>query len=233
MKELQSRKNLQWLLAPLVPIVIVGGYFYPYLGFLPIVMLLAMMIIMVVRGRYYCGWLCAMGAFHERVLAMVSRKGKMLPLFRAGWFKWLLFVLMMGLLASRLILSGGEPAKIGAAFVMMWTISTLFAIGLGFFWKPRTWCSVCPMATFQGLFSSSNYLLKVEENCRQCGVCGKSCPLEITPGLYRNQGFVDGSLCMRCANCVQNCPKQALSFVTTSKGRSRPHVKLGMGSSSV
>ncbi|MGV1100983.1 4Fe-4S binding protein [Thiovibrio sp. JS02] len=229
MKELTSRKITQWLLAPLVPIVIVGGQFFPYLGFLPIVLLAVMVVLVMFRGRFYCGWICAMGAFHERILALVSRKKKMLPLFQAAWFRRLLFVLMMGLLFFRLLLSGGDPEKVGASFVMMWTISTLFAMGLGLYWKPRSWCSLCPMATFQGLFSSCNYVLRVASSCKQCGICQKVCPIETNPGAYKNQGFVESARCMRCANCVQNCPQKALAFASAPQGHCSPLGNLGLG----
>jgi ferredoxin len=31
----------------------------------------------------------------------------------------------MGLMVSRLIASGGDPAKVGAVFVMLWTVASL------------------------------------------------------------------------------------------------------------
>ncbi len=218
MKEARNKKIIQWLLAPLVPLVIIGGQFYPYLGFIPIALLGVMMVLVFSRGRFYCGWICAMGAFHERILARISRKERMLPLFKASWFRWLVFVLMMGLLVSRLILAGGNPEKIGATFVMMWTLSTFLAVGLGLFWKPRSWCKICPMATFQGLFPSCNYVLQVASSCKQCGICEKVCPLEMNPGAHREKGFVESGKCMRCANCVQNCPRQALAFGPAPQG---------------
>lgn len=211
-REAKNRKNIQMFLAPLVPFVILGGLFQPYLGYVAITMMLLMMVLAGFKGRYYCGWICAMGAFYERILSLVSRKREMLPLFKAWWFKWLVFVLMMGLLTMRLVLSGGDPAEVGAVFVMMWTISTGFAILLGVGWKPRSWCSVCPMATFQGFFPARNYQLRVDDSCRQCGLCRKVCPIETYPGSFKSSGVVDGKLCMRCGNCVENCPVKALSF---------------------
>lgn len=210
--EKQSRKTLQWLMAPLVPLVIIGGLYQPYLGYVAIAMMLVMFVMTLFRGRFYCGWICAMGAFHERILARISLKKPMLPVFKAKWFRWLLFGLMMGLLTFRLITSEGDPAKIGAAFVMMWTLSTGLAIFIGLIWKPRSWCAICPMATVQGVISPCNYLLEVGSSCKECGICRKSCPIETHPGSFKAQGFVKSSECMRCGNCVQNCPKKALQF---------------------
>ncbi|MFZ5765014.1 MAG: 4Fe-4S binding protein [Thermodesulfobacteriota bacterium] len=211
-KEKQPRKTMQWFMAGLVPLVIIGGAIQPYLGYVAVSMMLVMFIMTLFRGRFYCGWICAMGAFHERILSLISLKRPMLPVFKAGWFRWLLFILMMGLLTFRLIASEGDPRQIGATFVMMWSLSTGLAVFIGLIWKPRSWCSICPMATFQGVISPCNYLLQVDSSCKQCGICKKSCPIETNAGSFRSQGFVPGSECMRCGNCVVNCPKGALAF---------------------
>ena len=230
MKEMKHRKYWQIALAPLVPLVVIGGYFWPYLGYIVALMLAFMVMVSLFRGRYYCGWFCGMGAFFERVLPPVSRKRKMLPVFKAPWFRWLIFILMMGLLISRLILANGDPSKIGAAFVMMWTISTGMAIGLGLLWKPRSWCSLCPMAIFQGLIAPRTYLLQVGENCRECGVCEKVCPIETNPGRMRSMGSVKSADCMRCGNCVVNCPAGALKFAErTDADTARDFREKGVG----
>ena len=213
MKEKKHRKYWQIALAPLVPLVVIGGYFWPYLGYVAIGMLFFMLILALFRGRYYCGWFCAMGSFHERVISLLSRKKKMPPVFKEQWFRWTVFTLMMGLLTSRLVLAGGNLEKIGATFVMMWSIATGLAIGIGLVWKPRAWCSICPMGMFQGLIWPRAYRLQIGDGCRECGLCEKVCPIETSPGMFKSVGLVKSADCMRCGNCVVNCPTQALSFV--------------------
>jgi polyferredoxin len=228
MKEKKSRKIIQWALVPLVPLVIIGGYFWPRLGYLPLVMMVIMLFTSLFRGRFYCGWLCAMGAFHERVVARFSLKKKMLPVFKARWFRWLIFILMMSLFAARLGLADGDPDKTGAVFVMMWTLSTGIALALGLIWKPKSWCSFCPMATFQGNVSPCQYLLQVADSCKGCGICHKLCPLETNPGSFKAQGFVKSLDCMRCSTCVLNCPKKALEFKSASKSQCAVLTQLGL-----
>lgn len=211
-KEAPGRRVLQWTMAPLVPLVIVAGYFWPYLGYIAIGFMALLFALVRFRGRYYCGWICPLGAFYDRVLAPVSRKRPMLPLFKQAWFKWLVFGLMLGLLTARLFMSGGDPEIVGATFVMMWTISTGFAVALGLVWKPRSWCSFCPMGTMQGLLAPKVQRIRVSEKCRQCGLCQKACPVEINPGSFRDEGVVTDKDCLRCQNCVAVCPHKALSL---------------------
>jgi len=215
MKEAKGRKTLQWLMAPAVPLVVVGGWFWPYLGYVAIALMGVMFAQVWFRGRFYCGWICAMGAFFERILARVSLQKPMLPLFKAMWFKWLVFTLMMGLLLARLFLSGGDPEQLGAIFVMMWTLSTGFAIALGLIWKPRSWCSLCPMGIMQGILAPATYRIKVADSCKQCGLCARSCPIETYPGAFKGD-FVKSADCMRCFNCIENCPRKALTVVSSA-----------------
>jgi len=211
-REMDNRKQIQWIMALFVPLVVIGGAFWPMLGWIIVGMIAVFLVLTWFRGRYFCGWFCALGSVFERVVARVSRNREMLPLFRARWFRWLLFGLMMGLLGSRLVMSEGDPEKIGAAFRMMWIVSLGFATFFGIVYKPRTWCAVCPMGTMQGILSPRTHLLTVDASCRDCRKCAKVCPIGTEPARYRDTGSVPSLDCMRCGNCVVNCPRKALSF---------------------
>lgn len=215
MKKIQEkalRRRLQYGLAALVPLVILGGYFFPYLGYLALSMMVTMMVMMVFWGRWYCGWLCAMGAFHERITAKFSMNREMPELFKKTGFRALFFILLMGLMTSRLLLSGGDPEKIGAVFVMMWTVATVIAIAFGLYFKPRSWCTFCPMGSMQGVLSPKTFLLKVGSDCRGCGLCRKVCPVQTYPGAFKEEGVVPSLECMRCKTCVSHCPVQCLTL---------------------
>jgi ferredoxin-type protein NapH len=214
-QEICCRNISQYLMALLLPLVIVGGYFCPRIGFTVLGLITIFLMLAGRRGRFYCGWLCPMGAFHERFLSLVSLKRPILPVFKSSWFRWLLFVTMMGLMLSRLYVAWGDSKAIGAVFRMMWILSTALAIGLGIFFKPRTWCTVCPMGSLQGVMSKNTYLLTVDESCVQCKKCQRVCPISTYPGSFKKEdslGQVPSIECLRCSNCVMNCPKKALSF---------------------
>lgn len=216
-EEICCRKQSQLLMAILLPVVVVGGYYYPMLGFIVLALITIFMIIASQRGRFYCGWLCPMGAFHERFLTMVSLKKEIPPVFKSSWFRWLLFVLMMGLMFSRIYMAWGDAGAVGDVFRFMWIVSTVLAIGLGLYFKPRTWCAVCPMGSFQGVSSKNTYILTVDDNCIECKKCRRVCPISTYPGQYKREegpGTVPSIDCLRCSNCIVNCPKDALYFTS-------------------
>lgn len=219
-EEICCRKQSQLLLAILLPVVVIGGYYYPRLGFIVLGLITLFMILASRRGRFYCGWLCPMGAFHERVLSFISLQKPILPVFKSSWFRWLLFIVMMSFMFSRLFMAWGDDKEIAAVFRTMWIISTCLAIGLGIYFKPRVWCTVCPMGSFQGVSSKNTYLLTVEDDCIQCKKCERVCPISTYPGEYKNDegpGTVPSIECLRCSNCIMNCPKEALHFTTTTE----------------
>ena len=206
------RKGSQWAMALLLPLVVIGGYYYPLLGFTVLGLITFFLVLASKRGRFYCGWFCPMGAFHERILSWVSLHRDILPVFKSGWFRWLMFAMMMGLMMFRLYMAWGDAEAIGSVFRMIWIISTGFAIGLGIYFKPRVWCTICPMGSMQGISSKNTYLLSVADDCKECGLCKKVCPIQTYPGGYKEVGQVPSIECLRCQNCVMNCPIKALSF---------------------
>ena len=214
-EEICCRKQSQLIMAFLLPVVVGGGYYYPLLGFIVLGLITIFMVIASHRGRFYCGWLCPMGAFHERFLSLVSFKKAILPVFKTSWFRWLLFALMMGLMFFRIYMAWGDAKEVGAVFRFMWIVSTGLAIGLGIYFIPRTWCAVCPMGSFQGISSKNTYMLTVDDACVECKKCRRVCPISTYPGAYRQEegsALVPSIDCLRCSNCIVNCPKEALYF---------------------
>ncbi len=212
-------------MALLLPLVVIGGYFCPRLGFTVLALITFFLVLASKRGRFYCGWFCPMGAFHERVLSHISLKRSILPVFKSSWFRWLLFILMMGLMCFSLFVAWGDAKALGDAFRRMWIISTGLAIGLGVYFRPRVWCSICPMGSLQGVSSRNTYLLSVSDDCIGCKICQQVCPIETYPGAYKEQGHVPSIDCLRCSNCIMNCPKKALAFLKNLPSNAEGHLE--------
>ena len=210
-EEVKKRKRIQLIMWWLLPIIIFGGIFWPYIGYLVLAMMLFFFVLSAFKGRYWCGWFCPRGSFLERVLIYISRNRIVPSFFKDAKFRWMVFCILISFMGLRLIQSGGAPEKIGFVFVTMCIITTVIAIPLGIIFKPRIWCVFCPMGTLQGKIGNGKYL-KISNNCTDCNVCGKTCPIGTSPSSFKNIGKVKSVDCLKCQDCIAICQRDALSF---------------------
>jgi ferredoxin-type protein NapH len=206
--------------------VVVGGLFYPPLGLVAAVMMLTLLGLSVFRGRYWCGNLCPRGAFLDIIVSRLS-PGRQFP----GWARSLtlratILVLLMSAFAWSLAnipvanadaVAGGVYGLIGAVFVRLCLITTLGAIFLALVSQHRAWCAVCPMGTMQHLVDraatrtpSRARILTQADECRDCGLCERVCPMDIPVRQYMGEGEISHPDCLRCGVCVDACPDRAL-----------------------
>ena len=142
-------KNSQLMMIWFLPIIIIGGLFYPLLGYLMVAMMAFFLVLSFFKARYWCWNLCPRGSFLDIVMSRLSLN-KPLPRFCArNWFRWIVFVLLMSFLVLRIIRSGGNLLIIGSIFVGICLITTIISIILAIFTKHRGWCAVCPMGFLQ------------------------------------------------------------------------------------
>ena len=170
------------------------------------------LLFVLIFGNFFCGWFCPMGSFYERVLSLFSFKREIPSIFRKSWFRWLVFIAMMSILTLKLVSAGSNPENIADAFRSMWIISGSIAILIGIIFKPRLWCRICPMGSMQGVMSKNTYLLHISDDCTECKLCQRVCPISSIPFESKEKGFLSSEECMRCFNCIENCPKEALKF---------------------
>lgn len=134
----------------LLPVIVIGGLFYPVLGYLVVGMISFFLpLSFFKKGRFWCWNYCPRGAFLDGVMSKMSFKKPVPQFFFNPWVRWSVFVLLMGFLTYRIIQTGGNPILIGSVFVLMCVITTVIAILLSFFFKSRAWCMVCPMGNLQ------------------------------------------------------------------------------------
>lgn len=141
----QSQSIMMWLL----PLIVIGGLFFPVLGYLVIAMMTFLVILSFFKGRYWCWNLCHRGSFLNVVLSQFSLKKPLSKIFSWQWFHWLIFMCFMIFVISRIIQTGGNLIAIGSVFVTMCVATTILAIILGVPLKHRAWCMICPMGTLQ------------------------------------------------------------------------------------
>ncbi len=75
----------------------------------------------------------------------------------------------------------------------------------------RMWCRLCPMGALLGLLNKISFLKLRKEckRCTKCGVCLRSCPVQIKEVYEEKESekimTVDCTLCLRC---VEVCPEK-------------------------
>ncbi|MFH1441271.1 MAG: 4Fe-4S binding protein [Candidatus Omnitrophota bacterium] len=142
-------KKSQLIMVWLLGVVVIGGLFFPVLGYLVVGMMAVLLILAFFKGRYWCWNLCPRGAFLDIVVSRISRNKPIPKIFTRLWLRWLIFSLFMGFLIWRVSRTGGDLLLIGAVFVSMCIITTIISIILGVISKHRCWCIICPMGTLQ------------------------------------------------------------------------------------
>ncbi len=142
-------KKTQMVMIWCLPFIVIGGLFYPFLGYLVLAMMAVLLVMALFKGRYWCWNLCPRGAFLDIVLSKISINKAIPKIFIKQWFRWLVFVVFMIFIIFRLIHTGGNLIAIGSVFVVMCILSTIIAIVLGVATKHRAWCVICPMGTLQ------------------------------------------------------------------------------------
>lgn len=142
-------KKAQLIMVWLLPLIVIGGLFNPWLGYLVVAMMAYFLTLSFFKGRHWCSHLCPRGAFLDIVVSRISANRPLAEIMARGWFRWAVFVLFMAVLIVRVIHTGGSPVLIGAIFVGMCLVTTIISILLGMSMKHRAWCAICPMGFLQ------------------------------------------------------------------------------------
>lgn len=205
-----QRDKKNWLFGSLLLIVIVGGWWYPYLGLMVPAVMATGLIVGLFRGRYSCGNICPRGSFLDSWLSLISGNRSVPAWMKGTRFRALVVVGLMGFLGWRLSLDIGNLEHWAEVFWQMCFLTTLVAVTMGIAYRERGWCTVCPMGSFQALESRGRYALQVSSGCRACKLCDSVCPMELPVSEYRGEESVKHPDCLKCSRCVASCPSAAL-----------------------
>lgn len=151
-----NKQILKQIMVWFLSVIVVGGLFYPLLGYLVVSMMLFFFILSYFRGRYWCSHLCPRGAFLDLVLRRFSLKKKLPRFFTSKKVKWTIFTLIIGLFVFQLVSSPRNPSAIGFVFVRMCLVTTIISVLLGIPLTERAWCAICPMGTLQTTIRTLN-----------------------------------------------------------------------------
>lgn len=144
-----AKKTQQLLMVWVLPLIVLGGIFFPLLGYLVVLMMLTLLILSYYRQRYWCGHLCPRGAFLDLVMNKLSPKKPLPKIFTNQKFRWAILGFFMILLGVQLSLADKNVYSLGFVFVKLCLVTTVIAIVFGLRFNSRAWCAICPMGTLQ------------------------------------------------------------------------------------
>ena len=173
---------------------------------------LPLIIVAIIFGRVFCSYICPLNFLLELMPARQKKilQTRTLPLIALG------IVLALSAILSVPVFNTASPVfalmRVMIFGVGIEIILIVMVIGAAFIWGQKIWCrTLCPLGAIYGLFGLKR-LLKVsvdKNNCINCGRCEKICSMGTSP---LKNSFEDNFLCTNCGDCIDSCPKKALSF---------------------
>ncbi len=151
-------------------------------------------------GRYYCGWICPLGALQELV-----NRYNLISIRWLNRFKYFVLFALIPLTLSHIYLSGPTVnwEKFSNSFVLYSTIA-LIVISI---FVQRPWCNyLCPFGALLGIinrFSLSHVVF--DGRCKGCNLCGDRCKSNTIV-----KGKIDQYECVNCGECIKSCPLHSL-----------------------
>ncbi len=178
-----------------------------------------MVVLSVFLGRFYCGWICPLGAIQELVYPKIKMKMPSAPDSVLKYLKYIVLVVLLyvfwrtgnnlwdhfGPLKTLVRFNGTELAM----FFLVLTLVLSIVI-------ERPLCRyVCPLGAIFAL-TSRMAILKIRADAGTCMVCGKctggDCPMN---GIEATNTITDlpkvnQSECIYCLQCQDLCQREAL-----------------------
>ena len=185
----------------------------------------AWLILSLFTGRSVsCGYTCPYGALQEIAGKYTNKKPKSKKASKIRYFFFVLFLLIVsysilkigGLKGIDLFVSTGSPQLVILipAFII---ITGLLAAIFG----SRAFCKyLCPQGVFLSIGTKLGRKIKIpslhlknnHENCSNCKICNKSCPMGLDVNDMVKNNAMDNLNCILCGECIENCPKKAINY---------------------
>jgi ferredoxin-type protein NapH len=212
-----------WFVSPLEgleSLVITRSIYLPSIIGMAIPVTLAFLL-----GRVFCSWICPVTFFLElfdRFRKIVTRRkflaNKLVVAKNVLWFTLIAELLLSMIIGAPLFVFLSPPRLIGREIMMAVFFRTLALEGVLLvlivileLLTRRCFCrSFCPLGGLLACIGQKRKLrvVTITDNCIDCGICIKSCPM----GLRPRDGEAFSAYCWNCAECIDHCRSDALSF---------------------
>ncbi len=97
------------------------------------------------KGKIHCKSHCPRGSFLSKIVSKISLRNSMPKFILTKKFRNAVLITMAIMLSVSMFHSGGDPKKIAFALFRLMGISFIIGIVMFVFYKPKSWCAICPM----------------------------------------------------------------------------------------
>lgn len=161
-------------------------------------------------GRGWCGYAC----WTAMILDLLPFKHPNTPRKNIGFIRYITFVLAFLFVGALFVFHVPNIERVMFySFIIGNVLYYITGICLAFAFRDnRAFCKyICPITIF---LKPMSYFARIritvdKEKCISCGKCKQLCPMNVDM-LNNARSRENGTECILCMSCVDNCPKKAL-----------------------
>ncbi|MBN1524068.1 MAG: 4Fe-4S binding protein [Spirochaetales bacterium] len=205
--------------------LIFQGLFIPKTSMVNIITFSSLLLVTVLFGGVFCGWLCPLGSFQEWIGKLGKKVlGKKFDRLVPRWLDRFSRFLRYGVLALIIITTTQFVTLTFSAYDPFYAlfhtitgsalpsaVAILGVTAIASFFVSRPWCRwFCPLGAVIGLVQKlSPWKIRTNQGCNECGICSAKCPVNIK---IQGQKTITDSRCIKCGECVTACKKNGIAL---------------------
>lgn len=173
------------------------------------------LVIALVFGRVYCGYICPMNTLMIPA-EWLSEKLKIKKMSTPNWLKSGYFAWAFLALSAVAMVLAKKMLQISLPVLPFWLVLSVL---VSLFYKPAVFHNlICPFGVLQKTLGRfARFSKKVDPDaCIGCRLCENACPSDAIVVQADKKAVINTALCHQCEACQAVCPKSAIHYMKTN-----------------